>query len=72
MKQWTYARIDRVESGMVHCEFFNRALRSGRHIVVRDESGAESYAGPVFARKHQGALLRRLYFLLRMQLLSSA
>lgn len=56
MKQWTYARIDRVESGMVHCEFCNRALRSGRLIVVRDESGAESYAGPACARKHLGGI----------------
>lgn len=56
MKQWTYARIDRVDSGMVHCEFCNRALRSGRLIVVRDESGSESYAAPACARKHLGAL----------------
>lgn len=55
MSQWTYARIDRFESGEVRCVFCNRALRSGRLIVLQDEIGDEAYAGAACAKKHVGA-----------------
>lgn len=55
MTQWTYARIDRFESGEVRCIFCNRALRSGRLIVLKGEVGSEAYAGAACAKKHVGA-----------------
>lgn len=69
MMQWTYARIDRVESGLVHCVFCNRALRSGRLIVLRDESGGEAYAGPACAKKHVGAPTEPILDLSKMAML---
>lgn len=55
MSMWTYARIDRIESGKVHCVFCNRVLRSSRLIVLRDEAGVEAYTGQACAKKHVGA-----------------
>lgn len=54
MTKWTYARIDRFESGEVRCVFCNRALRSGRLIVLQDEVGKEACAGSACAKKHLG------------------
>lgn len=51
---WTYSRIDRVEIGVVHCTFCNRALGSGRVTVIVDEGGLEAFVGPACARKHLG------------------
>lgn len=69
MSKWTYARIDRNELAQVHCVFCNRALRSGRLIVLRDESGTEAYAGPECAKKHLGAPAEPVLDLSRMAML---
>lgn len=54
MKQWTYARIDRVDSSVVHCVFCGRALRSGKVVVLYDDQGQEVYSGPSCAKKTLG------------------
>lgn len=69
MSKWTYARIDRNELGQVHCVFCNRPLRSGRLIVLRDDSGAEAYAGPSCAKTHLGAPSEPVLDLSKMALL---
>lgn len=69
MSMWTYARIDRIESGEVHCVFCNRALRSGRLIVLRDEAGVEAYAGQACAKKHVGAPTEPILDLSKMAML---
>jgi len=69
MSQWTYSRIDRVDSGEVHCVFCNRPLRSGRVIILNDENGADAYAGPACARKHAGAPSEQVIDLSKMAML---
>jgi hypothetical protein len=69
MSKWTYARIDRNELGQVHCVFCNRPLRSGRLIVLRDDSGVEAYAGPSCAKTHVGAPTEPILDLSRMAML---
>ena len=69
MSKWTYARIDRNELGQVHCVFCNRPLRSGRLIVLRDDSGAEAFAGPTCAKTHVGAPSEPVLDLSRMAML---
>lgn len=69
MGTWTYARIDRIESGVVHCAFCNRGLRSGRVIVICDELGKEAYAGPACAKKHVGTPTEQILDLSRMAML---
>ncbi|MPQ69255.1 hypothetical protein [Pseudomonas sp. MWU12-2323] len=69
MSLWTYARIDRIESGEVHCIFCKRALRSGRLIVIHDEAGVEAYVGPACAKKHLGAPTEPILDLSKMAVL---
>lgn len=69
MSKWTYARIDRNELGQVHCVFCNRPLRSGRLIVLRDDSGVEAFAGPSCAKTHVGAPSEPVLDLSRMAML---
>jgi hypothetical protein len=69
MSMWTYARIDRIESGEVHCIFCNRALRSGRTIVIHDESGVEAFAGPACAKKYVEPATTAILDLSRMAML---
>lgn len=69
MSMWTYARIDRVESGEVHCVFCNRALRSGRLIVIQDEAGMEAFAGPACVKKHVGSPTEPILDLSKMAML---
>jgi len=69
MSKWTYARIDRNELGQVHCVFCNRPLRSGRLIVLRDDSGVEAFAGPSCAKTHVGAPSEPILDLSRMAML---
>ncbi len=69
MSKWTYARIDRNELAQVHCVFCNRPLRSGRLIVLRDESGTEAYSGPECAKKQLGPPTEPVLDLSRMAML---
>lgn len=65
--QWAYARIDRIESNEeAHCVFCNRALRSGRLIVLRNELAVEAFAGPSCAKKHTGEPSRAILDLSKM------
>lgn len=66
---WTYARIDRIESGEVHCIFCSRPLRSERLLVIKDEYGIEAYAGPACAKKHLGSPSEPLIDLSRIAML---
>jgi hypothetical protein len=54
MTEWSYARIDRIEFGVVHCVFCKRQLRSGRVTVLHGVAGVEVYSGPDCAKKHVG------------------
>ena len=52
-QQWSYSRIDRLPKE-ARCEFCHRALTRPKGIVIVDEEGVESYAGPNCAKKRLG------------------
>lgn len=64
---WQYLRIDRLPAGS-RCTFCNRELRSGKGIVVADETGAEFFSGPSCAKAHIGESEERILDVSRIAL----
>jgi len=54
MSQWTYARIDLLDSSIAHCIFCNRALKSAKAVILADSDGNEAVAGATCAKKVLG------------------
>jgi hypothetical protein len=64
---WSYLRIDRLPQG-ARCTFCSRELRSGKGIVVADDSGTEHYSGPSCAKAHIGESEERILDVSRIAL----
>lgn len=69
MASWNYARIDRVDSGVVHCHFCNRPLPSGKVVVLSQAEGPEVFSGPGCAKKHLGEAKTQVLDLSKLALL---